>query len=128
MATQYITETLTLNVVPTTLFTATDTTSYILAKFLLKNERDETGKITIKLNDREVVKDLVLPIFNQKPIELDSISKLKLSSNDTLEITVIPDSLAGGSVFGLIGGFPWYTQVEANAATMIMSYVMITTN
>ena len=80
----------------------------------------------LKINNKEIIKDLVLPIFNQKPIELDSISKIRLSSNDKLEITVIPDSLSGGAVFGLIGGFPWYTLVEPNAATIIMSYVKVT--
>jgi len=25
--------------------------------------------------------------------------------------------------YGLVGGFPWYTTVEPNAATIIMTYV-----
>lgn len=123
MATTLITEYSTINVAPTTLFQATNNTSYIIAKVLLKNEKAEAAKITIKLNSLEIIKDLVLPIFSSEPIELNSISKLRLSGTDKLEITVIPNSLAGGTAFGLIGGFPWYTTVEPNAATIIMTYV-----
>lgn len=125
MATEYITEYLTLNVAPTTIFQASNSFSYIVAKVLLKNEKSEAAKVTIKLNNLEVVKDLILPIFNQEPIELNSISKLKLVGADKLEITVVPDS-TGSVTGGAIGGFPWYTVVEANAATIILNYVRIT--
>lgn len=127
MATEYITDYLTLNVAPTTIFQATNNISYIVAKVLLKNEKNEVAKVTIKLNNLEIIKDLDLPIFSHEPIELNILSKLRLKGADKLDITVIPNSLAGGSVFGLIGGFPWYTQVEASAATIIMNYVKITT-
>jgi len=127
MATTLITEYSTVNVTPTTLFQASTNTSYIIAKVLLKNEKSEAAKVTVKLNNLEIVKDLVLPIFNQEPIELNSISKLRLSGTDKLEITVIPNSLSGGTSFGLVGGFPWYTTAEPNAATIIMTYVKQTT-
>lgn len=126
MATEYITDYLTLNVAPTTIFQATNNTSYIIAKVLLKNEKNESAKVTIKLNNLEIVKDLNLPIFNEEPIELNSISKLKLKGTDKLDITVVPNSFIG-TAGGIIGGFPWYTQVEANAATIILNYVKITT-
>ena len=113
----------TINVAPTTLFQADTTTSFIIAKVLLKNEKSEAAKVTIKLNNLEIVKNLVLPIFNQEPIEINSISKLKLVGTDKLEITIIPDSMSGTPSFGLVGGFPWYTAVEPNAATIIMTYV-----
>jgi hypothetical protein len=122
MATELITEYSTLNVAPTTLFQASSNLSYIIAKVLLKNEKNETAKVTIKLNNLEIVKDLVLPIFNQQPIELNSISKLRLRGTDKLEITVVPNS-STGTAGGTVGGFPWYTNVEANAATIIMTYV-----
>ena len=125
MASEYITETLTLNVAPTTIFQATNTISYIIAKVLLKNEKAESSKVTIKLNNLEIVKDLVLPIFNQEPIELNSISKLRLKGTDKLEITVTPNSFTG-TAGGTIGGFPWITLVEANAATIILNYVKTT--
>lgn len=126
MATEYITDYLTLNVAPTTIFQATNNTSYIVAKVLLKNEKNESAKVTIKLNNLEIVKDLILPIFNQEPIEINSISKLRLKGTDRLEIVVIPESMSGNNVFGLIGGFPWYTTVEPNAASIILNYVKIT--
>ena len=113
----------TINVAPTTLFQADSTTSFIIAKVLLKNEKSEAAKVTIKLNNLEIVKNLVLPIFNQEPVEINSISKLKLVGTDKLEITIIPDSMSGTPSFGLVGGFPWYTVVEPNAATIIMTYV-----
>jgi len=125
MASEYITEFLTLNVAPTTIFQATNTISYILAKILLKNNKEEPAKVTVKLNNLEIIKDLVLPLFKEEPIELNSISKLKLKGTDKIEITVIPNSFAGVAG-GSIGGFPWITQVEANAATLILSYVKIT--
>lgn len=125
MASEYITEYLTLNVAPTTIFQATNNIDFIIAKVLLKNEKSESSKVTIKLNNLEIVKDLVLPIFNEEPIELNSISKLKLRGTDKLEITVTPDSFTGVAG-GTIGGFPWYTQVEANAATIILNYVKTT--
>lgn len=123
MPTQYLTDKLTLNVAPTTLFQADSNTSYIVAKVLLKNERSEDIKATIKLNGFPIVVDLSIPIFSQKPIELDTISKLKLVGTDNLEILVIPNSSAGATSFGLVGGFPWYTTVDANVATIILSYV-----
>lgn len=125
MASEYITEYLQLNVAPTTLFQATNNISYILAKVLLKNEKPESSKVTIKLNSLEIVKDLVLPIFNKEPIELNSISKLRLRGTDKLEITVTPDSFTGVAG-GTIGAFPWITLVEANAATIILNYVKTT--
>jgi len=127
MATELLTEYSTLNVAPTTLFQANNTTSYIIAKVLLKNEKNEAAKVTIKLNNLEIVKDLVLPIFTQEPIELNSISKLKLRGTDKLEITVVPNSMVGGAAFGLVGGYPWYTVSEPGAATIIMTYVKQTT-
>jgi len=123
MPTTLKTEYQTLNVAPTTIFQATTAISFIIAKVLLKNEKNEVAKVTVKLNNLEIIKDLNLPIFNQEPLELNSISKLKLEGTDKLEITVIPNSFAGGSAFGLVGGFPWYTNVEPNAATIIMTYV-----
>jgi len=126
MATEYITEYLTLNVAPTTIFQASNNLSYIVAKVLLKNEKSEAAKVTIKLNSLEIIKDLVLPIFNQEPIELNSISKLKLTGTDKLEITVVPNSFTGVAG-GVAGGFPWYTIVEANAATIFLNYVKVTT-
>jgi len=57
-------EVLTLNVAPTTLFQATNEISFIIAKVLLKNEKSEAAKVTIKLNNLEIVKDLTLPILN----------------------------------------------------------------
>jgi len=123
MATELLTEYSTLNVAPTTLFQANSNTSYIIAKVLLKNEKNETAKVTIKLNDLTIIKDLTLPIFSSEPIELNSISKLRLRGTDKLEITVVPNSLSGGTSFGVIGGFPWYTTVEPNAATIILTYV-----
>lgn len=126
MATQYITEYLTLNVAPTTIFQANNNTDYIIAKVLLKNEKSENAKVSVKLNNLEIIKDLVLPIFNEEPIELNSISKLRLKGTDKLDITVVPNSFTG-TAGGIIGGFPWYTQVEANAATIILNYVKITT-
>jgi hypothetical protein len=122
MATELITEYSTLNVAPTILFQASSNLSYIIAKVLLKNEKNEAAKVTVKLNSLEIVKDLVLPIFSQQPIEINTISKLRLRGTDKLEITVIPNSMSG-SAGGTIGGFPWYTNVEANAATIIMTYV-----
>lgn len=116
-------EVINLNVAPTTLFQATSTTSFIIAKVLLKNEKSEAAKVTIKLNNLEIVKDFNLPIFNQEPIELNSISKLKLEGTDKLEITVVPNSMSGATSFGLVGGFPWYTISEPNAATIIITYV-----
>lgn len=127
MPTALKTESINLNVAPTTLFQANTTTSFIVAKVLLKNEKSESAKVTVKLNDLTIVKDLVLPIFNQEPIEINSISKLRLEGTDKLEITVIPDSMSGNTAFGLIGGFPWYTVSEPNAATIIMTYVRQTT-
>ena len=112
-----------LNVAPTTLFQATNEISFIIAKVLLKNEKSEAAKVTIKLNDLEIVKDFNLPIFSQEPTEINSISKLRLIGTDKLEITVVPNSMSGNTSFGLIGGFPWYTTVEPNAATIIMTYV-----
>src|SRR4028118_775771 len=123
MPTLLKTDLVNLNVAPTTIFQADINTSFIIAKVLLKNEKNEAAKITVKLNSLEIVKDLVLPIFSSEPIELNFISKLRLSGTDKLEITVIPNSLAGGSSFGVVGGFPWYTTVEPNAATLIMTYV-----
>jgi hypothetical protein len=123
MATTLTTEYSTINVAPTTLFQANSNTSYIIAKVLLKNEKSEPAKVTIKLNNLEIVKNLVLPIFNQEPIEINSISKLKLVGTDKLEITIIPNSMSETPSFGLIGGFPWYTTVEPNVATIIMTYV-----
>jgi len=123
MPTLLKTETQTLNVAPTTLFQATPTTTFIIAKVLLKNEKSEAAKVTVKLNNLEIVKDFNLPIFNQEPLELNSISKLKLEGTDILEITIIPSSMSGSVAFGLIGGYPWYTTVEPNAATIIMTYV-----
>lgn len=125
MASEYITEFLTLNVAPTTIFQATNNIDFIIAKVLLKNEKPESSKVTIKLNNSEIVKDLVLPIFNQEPIEINSISKLRLRGTDKLEITVTPDSFTGVAG-GTIGGFPWVTLVEANAATIILNYVKTT--
>lgn len=125
MASEYITEYLTLNVAPTTIFQATNNIDFIIAKVLLKNEKSESSKVTIKLNNLEIVKDLVLPIFNEEPIELNSISKLKLRGTDKLEITVTPNSFTGVAG-GTIGAFPWVTQVEANAATIILNYVKTT--
>jgi hypothetical protein len=125
MASEYITDYLTLNVAPTTIFQATNNISYIIAKVLLKNEKSESSKVTIKLNNLEVVKDLILPIFSEEPIELNSISKLRLKGTDKLEITVTPDSFTGVAG-GTIGAFPWITQVEANAATIILNYVKTT--
>lgn len=126
MASEYITEFLTLNVAPTTIFQATNNIDFIIAKVLLKNEKPESSKVTIKLNNSEIVKDLVLPIFNQEPIEINSISKLRLKGTDKLEITIIPESMSGDIAFGLIGGFPWYTTVEPNVALIILNYVKIT--
>lgn len=126
MASEYRTDLITLNVAPTTIFQATNNISFIVAKVLLKNEKSEAAKVTIKLNDREVVKDLVLPIFSSEPLEVNSISKFKLSGTDKLEITIIPNSMAGTPSFGLVGGFPWYTVVEPNVATLILNYVKIT--
>lgn len=123
MASFYITDRLTLNVAPTVLFQADSNTSYIITKVLLKNERSEEVKATIKLNGFPIVVDLAIPIFSQKPVELDTISKLKLIGTDNLEILVVPSSSAGTTSFGLIGGFPWYTTVDANVATIIISYV-----
>lgn len=123
MPTLLKTETQTLNVAPTTLFQATNDISFIIAKVLLKNEKSEAAKVTIKLNNLEIVKDFNLPIFNQEPLEINSISKLRLIGSDKLEITVVPNSMSGNTSFGLIGGFPWYTTVEPNAATIIMTYV-----
>lgn len=125
MASEYITELLTLNVAPTTIFQATNNIDFIITKVLLKNEKSESSKVTIKLNNSEIVKDLILPIFNQEPIEINSISKLRLKGTDKLEITVVPDSFTG-TAGGVIGGFPWVTQVEANAATIILNYVKTT--
>ena len=125
MASEYITDYLTLNVAPTTIFQATNNISYIIAKVLLKNEKSESSKVTIKLNSLEIIKDLVLPIFNEEPVELNSISKLRLKGTDKLEITVTPDSFTGVAG-GTIGAFPWVTQVEANAATIILNYVKTT--
>lgn len=127
MATLLKTETQNLNVAPTTLFQATTTTSFIIAKVLLKNEKAEAAKVTVKLNNFEIVKEYNLPIFNQEPIELNSISKLRLEGTDKLEILVVPDSMSENTSFGLVGGFPWYTSVEPNAATIIMTYVKQTT-
>jgi hypothetical protein len=126
MASEYITELITLNVAPTTLFQATNNIDFIIAKVLLKNEKSESSKITIKLNNLEIIKDLILPIFDQEPIEINSISKLRLRGTDKLEITVTPDSFTG-TAGGTIGGFPWVTLVEANAATIIINYVKVTT-
>jgi len=126
MASEYITEFLTLNVAPTTIFQATNNIDFIIAKVLLKNEKSESSKVTIKLNNSEIVKDLILPVFNQEPIELNSISKLRLKGTDKLEITVVPNSMSGNTSFGLVGGFPWYSTVEPNAATIILNYVKIT--
>lgn len=126
MPTLLKTEYQTLNVAPTTLFQATTDTSFIIAKVLLKNEKSEAAKVTIKLNNFEIVKDLTLPIFSQEPIEINSISKLRLEGTDKLEIIVVPNSMSGATTFGLIGGFPWYTTVEPNAATIIMTYVKVT--
>lgn len=123
MPTLLKTETQTLNVAPTTLFQATTTTSFIIAKVLLKNEKSEAAKVTVKLNNLEIVKDLNLPIFNQEPLEINSISKLRLEGTDKLEITVIPNSMSGNTAFGLVGGYPWYTVSEPGAATIIMTYV-----
>lgn len=125
MASEYITEYFNLNVAPTTIFQATNNISYILAKILLKNNKTESSKVTVKLNDLEVIKDLVLPLFNEEPIELNSISKLRLKGTDKIEITVTPDSFTGVAG-GTIGAFPWITQVEANAATIILNYVKVT--
>ena len=125
MASEYITDYLTLNVAPTTIFQATNNISFIVAKVLLKNERLEPVKVTIKLNAKEIVKDLVVPVFNQEPVEINSISKLKLKNTDNLEITVVPNSFTGVAG-GIIGGFPWITIVDPNAATIIMSYVKTT--
>src|SRR4028118_1520541 len=105
MPTLLKTDLVNLNVAPTTIFQADINTSFIIAKVLLKNEKNEAAKITVKLNSLEIVKDLVLPIFSSEPIELNFISKLRLSGTDKLEITVIPNSLAGGSSFGVVGGF-----------------------
>ncbi len=121
------TEYQTLNVAPTTLFQATNDISFIIAKVLLKNEKSEAAKVTIKLNNLEIVKDLNLPVFNQEPVEINSVSKLRLIGTDKLEITVVPNSMSGNTSFGLVGGFPWYTTVEPNAATIIMTYVRQTT-
>lgn len=117
------TEYQTLNVAPTTLFQADVNTSFIVAKVLLKNEKTEAAKVTIKLNNLEIVKDLNLPIFNQEPIEINSISKLRLEGTDKLEILVVPVSMSGNTSYGLVGGYPWYTTVEPNAATIIITYV-----
>lgn len=127
MPTTLKTEAINLNVAPTTLFQATFTTSFIIAKVLVKNEKTEAAKVTVKLNNLEIVKDLNLPIFNQEPLELNSISKLKLEGTDKLEITVVPNSMTGNATGGQVGGFPWYTNVEPNAATIIMTYVKQTT-
>lgn len=127
MPTLLKTETQILNVAPTTLFQADNNTSFIIAKVLLKNEKLEAAKVTIKLNNLEIVKDLNLPIFNQEPLEINSISKLRLEGTDRLEITIIPSSMSSSVAFGLIGGYPWYTTVEPNAATIIMTYVRQTT-
>jgi hypothetical protein len=126
MASEYITEFITLNVAPTTIFQATNNIDFIIAKVLLKNEKPESSKVTIKLNNLEIIKDLILPIFDQEPIEINSISKLRLRGTDKLEITVTPDSFSGVAG-GTIGGFPWVTQVEANAATIFLNYVKTTT-
>lgn len=126
MTTEYLTDKQILNVAPTTIFQANNNTSYIIAKVLLKNERSESVKVTVKFNEFPIVVDLAVPIFNQKPVELDSISKLKLVGTDKLEITIIPNSSSGATSFGIIGAFPWYTQVDANVATLILSYVKIT--
>lgn len=126
MPTLLQTEYKTINVAPTTLFQADTNTSFIIAKVLLKNEKTEAAKITIKLNNLEIVKNLVLPIFNQEPIEINSVSKLKLVGTDKLEILIIPESMSGNISFGQVGGFPWYTSVEPNAATIILNYVKIT--
>lgn len=123
MPTLLKTETQTINVAPTTLFQANFTTSFIIAKVLLKNEKSEAAKVTVKLNDLEIVKNLILPIFNQEPIEVNTISKLRLEGTDKLEILIVPDSMSGSTSYGQIGGFPWYTTVEPNAATIIMTYV-----
>lgn len=123
MPTLLKTEIQTLNVAPTTLFQATNDISYIIAKVLLKNEKSEAAKVTIKLNNLEIVKDLNLPIFNQEPIEINSISKLRLVGTDKLEILVVPSSMSGATSYGGVGGYPWYTTVEPNAATVILTYV-----
>lgn len=123
MPTLLKTEYQTLNVAPTTLFQADINTSFIIAKVLLKNEKSEAVKVTIKLNNFEIVKDLNLPIFNQEPIEINTISKLKLEGTDKLEILVVPNSMSGNTSYGLVGGYPWYTTVEPNAATIIITYV-----
>jgi len=117
-----LTETINLNVAPTTLFQASTSTTYFIAKVSLKNEKSEAAKVTVRLNNLEIVKDLILPIFNQEPLEINSLSKLILRGTDKLEITVIPNSSTGASG-GTVGGFPWYTNVESNAATIIMTYV-----
>lgn len=127
MPTLLKTEYQTLNVAPTVLFQATNNISFIIAKVLLKNEKSEAAKVTIKLNNLEIVKDLNLPIFNQEPLEINSISKLKLEGTDKLEIVVVPNSMSEATSFGLVGGYPWYTTVEPNAATIIMTYVRQTT-
>lgn len=123
MPTLLKTETQTLNVAPTTLFQATNDISFIIAKVLLKNEKSEAAKVTIKLNNLEIVKDLTLPIFNQEPVEINSVSKLRLEGTDKLEILVVPNSMSSNTSYGLVGGYPWYTTVEPNAATIIMTYV-----
>jgi len=125
MPTIYKTESQILNVAPTTLLQANSTTSFIVAKVLLKNERNEAAKITVKLNDLIVVKDLSLPIFISEPLELNSISKLKLEGTDKLEITVVPNS-SSGATGGQVGGYPWFTSVDANAATIILNYIKTT--
>src|SRR4028118_96018 len=127
MPTLLKTEVVNLNVAPTTIFQADINTSFIIAKVLLKNEKNEAAKVTIKLNNLEIVKDLVLPIFSSEPVELNSISKLRLRGTDRLDITVIPNSLSSSSASGTVGGFPWYTSVEPNAATIIITYVKQTT-
>ena len=127
MPTQLKTEKHTLNVAPTTLFQADVNTSFIIAKVLLKNERPEAAKVTVKLNDLEILKDLNLPLFNQEPLEINAISKLRLEGTDKLEILVVPNSLSSSTSYGLVGGYPWYTTVEPNAATIIMTYVRQTT-
>lgn len=123
MPTLLKTEAINLNVAPTTLFQATNDISFIIAKVLLKNEKNEAAKVTIKLNNLEIVKDLTLPIFNQEPIEINSVSKLRLEGTDKLEILIVPNSMGGNTSYGQVGGYPWYTVVEANAATIIMTYV-----
>lgn len=123
MPTLLKTEYQTLNVAPTTLFQATNSTSFIIAKVLLKNEKSEAAKVSFKLNNLEIVKDFNLPIFNQEPTEINSISKLRLEGSDKLEVTVIPNSMSANPSFGQIGGYPWYTSAEPNAATIIITYV-----